>query len=231
MNGYDELSFIAASMLKNKIKNNDKLTLGFATGSTPIGTYRYLIEAYNKKEISFKNITSFNLDEYVGLHKEHPQSYHYFMYNHLFNYIDINPNNIYLPNGIVGDISHECERYEKAIERAGGVDIQILGIGSNGHIAFNEPGTPFVSNTHIVELDETTRSDNARFFDKIEEVPTHAITMGLNTIMKSKEILLLINGENKKAITEKFLKRDVSEDVPVSILHNHPKVTVVINDT
>ena len=200
----------------------------FSTGSTPEGVYKLLVEAYNKKEVSFKNVKSYNLDEYVGLEETHNQSYRYFMNSHLFNHIDIKLENTHIPSN--KDDENNLEIYDQKIKEAGGIDIQILGIGSNGHIAFNEPGTSFNSNTHIVTLKESTISDNSRFFNSIDEVPKQAITMGLNSIMQAKRIILIAFGKNKQEAIYKMMALDPSEELPASILQNHPNVTIYCDE-
>jgi len=227
---YQELSQKVADLMIERIRQNPEIKLGLATGSTPVGMYRNLIEDHKKNGTSYKNVTSFNLDEYVGLPETHLQSYRYFMNDTLFDHIDINKENTYVPRGDVDDFEKECVDYENLIEKHDGIDLQVLGIGTNGHIGFNEPGTSFDSKTHTVELKPSTREDNARFFASIDEVPTRAITMGIDTIMKSKEILLVISGENKKEAVEKLLSGEVSEDFPASVLNNHPNVTVFVDE-
>ncbi|MEJ1517201.1 glucosamine-6-phosphate deaminase [Bacillus cereus] len=227
---YEEMSLVAFSILEEKLKLNAALNIGFATGGTPLGLYEHLVAANVNKEITFKDVKSFNLDEYVGLSKTNPNSYHYFMFDNLFNHIDINKNNVHIPNGETLNIEEECASYERLIKKYGGIDIQILGIGGNGHIAFNEPGTSFESVTHIVDLDESTRQANARFFENINEVPTKAVTMGLSTIMNSKEILLLVNGEKKKEAFQELISGNISEQFPASILHKHPNVIVIVDE-
>lgn len=194
---YEEASIEAAKVMLEVVKNNPTANLGLATGSTPIRMYELMIEDHKKNGTSYKDIKSFNLDEYFGLEATHPQSYHYFMNKHLFSGIDINPENVHVPNG-AGDIQVSCDDYNKLLAE-NPIDIQLLGIGSNGHIGFNEPGTSFDSVTHMIELKESTRQDNARlFFDgKIDEVPTHAITMGILNILQAKKVLLVACGENK----------------------------------
>lgn len=227
---YKEMSLVAFSILKERIKLNSNLNLGLATGSTPEGVYKLLIQAYENSEVTFKNIKTFNLDEYVNISGDDINSYRYFMFNKLFNHVDMEEHNVNIPNGMASDLEKECKRHEQKIEKSGGIDVQILGIGENGHIAFNEPGTSFYSKTHIVELEESTREANARFFNDINQVPTHAITMGLSTIMKSKEILLLVSGKSKSDAINKLFKGEISEQFPASILHKHANVTIIVDD-
>ncbi|MBM7607444.1 glucosamine-6-phosphate deaminase [Lysinibacillus composti] len=224
---YEEMSKTACFYLLKKVGNIEQPVLGLATGSTPEGLYRQLIEAYKNGSLSFKNVKTFNLDEYIHLDQTNPNSYYYYMKKHLFDWIDIPKEQIHLPNGKAQDLEAECLDYENKIKQVGKIDIQILGIGLNGHIGFNEPGTAFTSRTHVIALDESTREANAKFFPSIDDVPTHAITMGIETIMESEEILLLASGEQKAAALNRLLNGEISEEFPASILHRHKKVTVI----
>ncbi|MFD4820087.1 glucosamine-6-phosphate deaminase [Peribacillus butanolivorans] len=224
---YKEMSQSAANIVIRKVKENSKIKLGLATGGTPKGTYDALIEDHMQNNTSYENVTSFNLDEYIGLDSNDPNSYHYYMDQSLFAHININKEQTYLPNGASDNLDKECTRFDKMIETLGGIDLQILGIGQNGHIGFNEPGTSFSSGTHVVALEESTRQANARYFDSIDEVPTHAITMGIATIMKSKEILLLISGEEKAETLKKLIHGEITEEFPASILKKHNNVTII----
>lgn len=224
---YEEMSAKAAEYLANKVRTLKKITLGLATGGTSEGTYRNLIEDHRKNYTSYRHVTTFNLDEYVGLSGDHPNSYRYFMNKKLFDPIDIQKSNTYVPRGDVRDIQQECLDYEKLLENKGGIDLQLLGIGGNGHIGFNEPGTPFDSKTHVVELTPSTREANARYFSSLEQVPTKAISMGIATIMKAKEILLLVSGEKKSEALAQLLEGDITEENPASVLKKHPNVTVI----
>ncbi|MFE4353311.1 glucosamine-6-phosphate deaminase [Peribacillus butanolivorans] len=224
---YKEMSQSAANIVIRKVKENSKIKLGLATGGTPKGTYDTLIEDHMQNNTSYENVTSFNLDEYIGLDSNDPNSYHYYMDQSLFAQININKEQTYLPNGTADNLDKECTRFDKMIETLGGIDLQILGIGQNGHIGFNEPGTSFSSGTHVVALEESTRQANARYFDSIDEVPTHAITMGIATIMKSKEILLLISGEEKAETLKKLIHGEITEEFPASILKKHNNVTII----
>ena len=226
---YDEMSQIAAEIFISKIKQKPDAVLGLATGSTPLGLYKNLIEDHQKNGTSYQQIHTVNLDEYIGLSKDNPNSYHSYMMNNLFKYLDIPQNHIHLPHGDAVDLLQECERYETIINDLGNVELQVLGIGKNGHIGFNEPGTPFSSKTHIIELKESTRQANARFFNHLDEVPKQAITMGISTIMKSKEIILLASGEAKAEATYKLIHGDLTEQLPASILKQHPAVTVIVD--
>lgn len=223
---YEHLSEICAQIFEDQLKEKPNSILGLATGSTPIGLYKKLVERYEKGIISFKDVKTFNLDEYVGLSPENENSYHYFMFNKLFNHIDIKKENVHIPSGL-GDAKNTAIQYEKLIEEVGGIDLQLLGIGVNGHIGFNEPGTSFQSKTHIVELTQSTINANKRFFEKIEDVPTQAITMGIESILKAKKIILLISGKSKQEAFNRLKSGEVTEDFPASALHNHPNVIVI----
>ncbi|RHW34009.1 glucosamine-6-phosphate deaminase [Lysinibacillus yapensis] len=227
---YDELSREACNFVLNNMTQNEKLVLGLATGSTPEGLYSNLVESFKQGKASFKNVISFNLDEYVGLKAEDPQSYRHYMNEKLFSHVDILDENAHVPNGASINIEQECKDYEKLIEDSGKIDVQILGLGLNGHIGFNEPGTPFSSRTHIVDLNESTREANSRFFHSIEEVPTKAVTMGIETIMESKKILLLVSGKNKAEAVAKLMNGDVSTKFPASVLKQHKNVTVIADE-
>lgn len=227
---YEEMSEKAANIVIEHMKSLKRPVIGFATGSTPIGLYNCLVKKYQQKEVSFKNATTFNLDEYVGLPKENKNSYHYYMHENLFQHVDIQPENVHIPNGMAEDLEQECMTYDRLISK-NKIDIQILGLGLNGHIGFNEPGTSFKSRTHIVKLDQSTRKANARFFQSIDEVPTKAITMGIETIMESKKILLLVSGKKKADALARLLgNSDISEEFPASILRQHNDVTVIADE-
>jgi len=221
---YDEVS----NYYIERLNKNPNLNLGLATGTTPIPLYDRLIEAYKKGLVSFKGVKAFNLDEYLGLEKNHHQSYYYFMRNQLFNHIDINQNNCFIPSGDNPDHETAIKEYQELLKQ-NQVDIQLLGIGSNGHIGFNEPNTPFDTKTHVVKLDEKTRIDNSRLFNSLDEVPTHAITMGISEIMNAKEIIVIATGSNKKDAVYEMIKGNISENVPASVLQRHPNVTVYID--
>lgn len=223
---HEEMSQMCAREIETKIREKDSLTLGLATGGTPMQLYDCLIEGHRSRHVTYQNVTTFNLDEYVGLPKEHPQSYHHFMWKHLFQAIDLPASHIHIPNGMAASRQQECSRYEKVLINQGPVDIQILGIGTNGHIGFNEPGTPLDSVTHEVKLQDSTRRNNSRFFSSLEEVPTHAITMGIQSILRSKEIYLLASGEKKAQALYRLFTEEPSVDFPASWLHLHPNVTV-----
>lgn len=227
---YDEMSEKACAFVTERLKQRNDLVMGFATGSTPEGLYQRLIEKYRKQEITFKDVVSFNLDEYIGLDKDHPNSYYYFMREKLFDHVDISFDNVNIPNGVASDLEAECQAFEAKIKQAGGIELQILGIGGNGHIGFNEPGTPFTSRTQVVDLASSTIKANSRFFDSIEEVPTQAVSMGIGTIMESKEILLLASGETKRDAMTAVLRGDMTEDVPATVLQKHPNVTIIADE-
>lgn len=220
----------AAEIIIEKVRQTSDVVLGLATGGTPIGMYHQLVSDHLEAGTSYLNVTTFNLDEYIGLSGEHHNSYRAFMNNHLFAQIDIHDRNIHIPNGVSKDIQKECIEYEELIQKHGGIDLQILGIGQNGHIGFNEPGTSFESMTHVVELDPSTRKANARFFKNSEEVPTEAITMGIATIMRSKEILLLISGEHKRTAFKRLINGEMEEQFPASVLKKHAHVTIIADE-
>lgn len=224
-----ELADEALKVMLDVVKNNPKAVLGLATGSSPIGLYKNMIKDCTENGTSYADITTVNLDEYVGLGIESDQSYIYFMTDNLFRGIDVNMDNVNLPNGKAVDMVAECARYTDLLNRTV-QDIQLLGIGSNGHIGFNEPNTAFDSTTHIVELEEGTRKDNARFFASLDEVPTHAITMGIANIMNAKQILVVANGANKAKAVYDMVEGEVSENCPASVLQNHNNVVVVIDE-
>lgn len=227
---YGEMSMKAYEAMKKVLTEKPDATLGLATGSTPVGLYKLMIADYEAGKISYKDMTSINLDEYVGLPVTHPESYRAFMNRNLFDHIDIKKENTHVPDGLNPDLAAAADAYTAYIA-AHPADVQILGIGSNGHIAFNEPGTPFDSHTHVVTLKEGTRKDNARFFDNdIDKVPTHAVTMGLKDIMSAKFIILLANGSGKANAVNAMINGPVSEDCPASILQTHPNVLVVTDE-
>lgn len=227
---YDEMSLKAYEAMKIVLTEKPEAVLGLATGSTPIGLYKCMIADYKAGAVSYKNMTSINLDEYVGLPVTHPESYRSFMNRNLFDHIDIKPENTHVPDGLAEDLQKAADEYT-AFAEAHPIDVQILGIGANGHIGFNEPGTPFDSHTHVVTLKEGTRRDNARFFDNdISLVPTHAVTLGMKDIMNAKAIILLASGAGKADAVAKMIKGPVSTDCPASILQTHPNVLVVTDE-
>jgi glucosamine-6-phosphate deaminase len=226
---YDEMSSVAAKEFAELVKIKPNCILGLATGSTPEGVYSKLIQLYSKNSIDFSRVSSFNLDEYRGLDGRHPQSYRYFMDTKLFDHINIDKKNTHVPNGMAPDINAECEMYDRSIDNAGGIDLQLLGIGGNGHIGFNEPSDSLNLGTHLTKLMSDTITANSRFFNSIEEVPTEAVTMGLGGIMKAKRILLLASGEKKAPIIQKLVSGKISTRVPASILQVHRNVLVIVD--
>lgn len=227
---YKEMSVLAGKMVVDLLKEKDNPVLGLATGSTPEGLYQYLIEQNQQGEITFQQTRTFNLDEYIGLKQEDPNSYYFFMMDKLFHHINIPLENVSLPNGMARDLEQECVRYEESIHAAGQIDVQILGLGVNGHIAFNEPSTSFSSKTHVVDLTESTIQANARFFDSLDEVPRQAISMGLESIMGAKKIILLASGEQKAEAIARLINGEITEEFPASILKNHPDVTIIADE-
>lgn len=230
MKDYGEMSRKAAGILASQIIMKPDSTLGLATGSTPIGLYDCLVEGYEKGDLDFSQITTVNLDEYKGLPRENDQSYYYFMHEHLFNRVNIKPENVHLPDGTKEDSKVECAGYEALIRSMNGVDIQLLGLGHNGHIGFNEPADEFEKETHCVTLSERTIEANKRFFASADEVPKQAYTMGIGTIMRAKKILIVVSGEDKAEIVKQAFFGPVTPKVPASILQMHPDVTLVADE-
>ncbi len=224
---YEELSKIASEIIANQVKEKPNCILGLATGSSPLGTYKNLADACKNGELDFSGVTSVNLDEYVGLDASNDQSYRYFMNTNLFSKINIDINKTFVPNGCASDLSAECKRYDDLIESLGGIDLQLLGIGLDGHIGFNEPDEYFTKETHQVSLDPSTIEANARFFASKDDVPTSAVTMGIGAIMQAKKVLLIANGANKKDIMQKACYGPITPFVPASVLQLHPDLTVI----
>lgn len=224
---YKDMSRKAANIISAQVIMKPNCVLGLATGSTPIGTYDQLVEWYNKGDLDFSEVTTVNLDEYKGLPRTNDQSYYYFMHQHLFDRVNIDPERTNVPNGMEPDEEKECGRYEELIRSLGGVDLQLLGLGHNGHIGFNEPGEAFEKETHCVDLTESTIEANKRFFASADDVPKQAYTMGIKTIMQAKKILIVVNGENKADIVERAFFGPVTPEVPASILQLHNDVTLV----
>ena len=224
---YKDMSRKAANIISAQVIMKQNCVLGLATGSTPIGTYDQLVEWYNKGDLDFSEVTTVNLDEYKGLPRTNDQSYYYFMHQHLFDRVNIDPERTNVPNGMEPDAEKECGRYEELIRSLGGVDLQLLGLGHNGHIGFNEPGEAFEKETHCVDLTESTIEANKRFFASADDVPKQAYTMGIKTIMQAKKILIVVNGENKADIVERAFFGPVTPEVPASILQLHNDVTLV----
>ncbi len=222
---YDTMSKKAAEIMTELVKNNPNAILGLATGSSPIGMYKQMaIDC--KNGVSYKNVSTVNLDEYVGLTADHDQSYAYFMRTNLFDHLDIDQKNTNLPCGSAPDAKAECDRYNALLDEMK-QDVQVLGLGSNGHIGFNEPGTPFDSLTHLVELTESTIKDNSRLFKSIDEVPRQALSMGIKNIMQAKSILMVVSGKNKAEAVRGMVKGEITPNLPASVLQLHPFVTVV----
>ena len=223
---YEEMSAKAAELIIGIVKNNPNAVLGLATGSSPIGTYQNMAKDYRENGTSYKNVTSVNLDEYVGLTADHDQSYAYFMRKNLFDFIDIDLTNTNLPSGSASDLQAECDRYN-ALLAGYQQDVQVLGLGSNGHIGFNEPGTPFDSVTPLVDLTENTIKDNSRLFASIDEVPRQALSMGIKNIMNAKSIIVVVSGKNKAKAVKGMVKGEITPELPASVLQLHPFVTVI----
>jgi len=226
---YEEMSYQASLVIKELLQAKPDATLGLATGSSPIGLYQNLIKFYNDGEISFKDVKSYNLDEYCELPRSHPESYYSFMHRNLFDHVDIKEENIHIPCSEGSDLQALCKEYNDALNAAT-VDVQLLGIGANGHIGFNEPNTPFDQETFVVELTEKTRKDNQRFFNSLDEVPTHAMTMGIANIMRAKKLLMVISGANKAEAVKKLASGVITEEFPASILNKHDDVIVFVDE-
>ena len=227
---YDDMSQKAANIISAQIITKPNCVLGLATGSTPIGTYKVLIDRYNNGDLDFSTVSTVNLDEYRGLTHDNDQSYYYFMMNNLFKHVNIDLNRTHVPDGTIEDADKACADYEEIVKSYGGVDLQLLGLGHNGHIGFNEPASEFPKATHCVDLQESTIQANARFFEKIEDVPTQAYTMGIGTIMAAKKVLLIASGKDKAEIVKKAFFGPVVPEVPASILQMHQDVTIVIDE-
>lgn len=225
----DAMSRQSAEMIADVIRRKPRAVLGLATGSTPVGTYKELIRLHKEEGLDFSRVVTFNLDEYVGLSHDHPQSYHHFMWENLFKHVNINAKNVHIPDGTAKDVPGFCREYEEQIVKAGGLDVQLLGIGSNGHIAFNEPGSSLGSRTRVKTLDMKTRQDNARFFRTLDEVPKYAITMGIGTIMEARQLILLANGSGKADAIAKTVEGPITAIVPATIVQLHPKATIIVD--
>lgn len=227
---YEKLSRQAANIISAQVILKPDSVLGLATGSSPLGTYKQLIKWYEKGDIDFSNVITVNLDEYIGLNGENTQSYRYFMNENFFHHINIDINNTFVPNGCADNLDLEGKKYDEHIRDIGGIDLQLLGIGHDGHIGFNEPDKYFVKSTHIVDLHESTIKANSRFFSKIDEVPKRAITMGMVSIMQAKKILLIASGSEKRDILEKAFYGPITPEIPASILQLHPDITVIFSE-
>jgi len=225
---YDEMSRKAADIIFAQVVVKENSVLGLATGSSPMGIYKELVKRYENGDVSFKNVTTVNLDEYRGLKPDHDQSYSYFMHDNFFDHVDIDPEHTHLPDGCAADPDKECEEYEKMIKALGGTDLQLLGIGFDGHIGFNEPGEAFALGTHLVDLDESTIEANKRFFDNdASRVPKQAFSMGIRTIMQAKKVVLIVSGAGKAEIVKQAFFGPVTPHVPASILQLHPDFTLI----
>lgn len=227
---YEEVSKEAAKIISGQVFVKPDSVLGLATGSTPVGMYQNLIKMYKAGEIDFSEVKTFNLDEYYPITPDNDQSYYYFMQQNLFKDINVKKENIHIPNGNVSDYQAECDNYEEMIENAGGIDLQVLGIGQNGHIGFNEPDENLISKTHLTGLTESTIKANSRFFDKIEDVPTKALTMGMATILKSKKILLLASGKSKHEVVKALLNDNITTSNPATLLKVHKDVVLICDE-
>ncbi len=221
---------VGANVVRKIIQSKDKPVLGLATGDTPLRMYKELIRMHQSRKLSFQNCTTFNLDEYGGLHPGNKHSYHFYMMSNFFAHTDIDKNNVHLPDGCAEDLRDSCRKYEKLIDDAGGIDLQVLGIGSNGHIGFNEPTGSLASRTWVKILSKQTIQDNSIYFDKLEEVPRHVVTMGIATIMESRHCLLMANGAKKADAIRKMIEGPISASCPASILQMHPRVTIILDD-
>jgi len=226
---YEDMSRAAAKAVAKLLNSKPNAVLGLATGSTPLGAYKELVRIHKNEGLDFSQVTTFNLDEYVGLKKDHPQSYHYFMHENLFKHINIPPQNVYIPSGTTDNFVAFCAWYEKRIRECGGIDLQVLGVGSDGHIAFNEPSSSLGSRTRIKTLARQTIADNARFFDKIADVPIYAITMGVGTILEARSILFLANGEHKADAVAAAIEGPVTSMITASALQLHPDVSCCLD--
>lgn len=222
----DELSARAAAILLDAISTDPRIVLGLPTGRSPIGMYARVVERCTRETHCFHEVRTFNLDEYVGVGRDHPSSYHAYMRHHLFDHVDVGPANVHIPDGMASDLDLECRRYEEAIAESGGLGLTFLGLGRNGHIGFNEPGSPFDAPTRVVELTPSTRQANADCFSG-GEVPTHAITMGIGTILRSRAIVLLVSGSGKERAVERLRSGSLEESFPAAALHRHPNVLVL----
>lgn len=225
---YEEMSTEAAKIIAAEIMMNPRVVLGLATGSTPVGIYQKLIDCHKDGKLDFSGVTTVNLDEYCGLAPDNEQSYRYFMDKNLFDHINVKGDNIHIPSGMASDHEMECKRYDELIEQLGGIDFQLLGIGHNGHIGFNEPGAAFNKGSHCVALQPMTIEANARFFDSPDDVPKHALTMGMKSIMQAGKVLLVSGSEDKREIIDRALNGPITPEVPASILQLHPHVVVIM---
>lgn len=226
---YEEMSLEASLIIKDLLVKKPDATLGLATGSSPIGLYQNLIKYYENGEISFKNVKTYNLDEYCELPRSHPESYYSFMHRNLFSHVDILEENVHIPCSEGSNLQALCDEYNDLLHKAT-IDLQLLGIGANGHIGFNEPNTPFDQETWVVKLTEKTRRDNQRFFNSLDEVPTHAMTMGIANIMQAKCLLLVASGRNKAEAIRRLASGEVNPECPATILNRHPNAIVIVDE-
>jgi glucosamine-6-phosphate deaminase len=227
---YEEISKAAAEVIAQVLNEKPNAVLGMATGSTPLGVYQELVRMHREEGLDFAQVTTFNLDEYVGLRPNHPQSYHYFMHENFFKHVNIAHSNIFIPSGTTSNYRAFCEWYERRITECGGIDVQILGIGSDGHIAFNEPGSSLSSRTRLKTLAQPTIDDNARFFERREDVPIYAITMGVGTILEARTLVLLANGKNKASACAAMVEGPVTSMVTATALQLHPDARVFLDN-
>lgn len=227
---YEELSRVAAEEMAKTLTENPKAILGLATGGSPVGMYKQLIKMYEEGNLDFSQATSINLDEYIGLNPEHEQSYRYFMNSNLFNHVNIEKARTFVPNGLADNLEEECKNYDRKIQELGGIDVQLLGIGNNGHIAFNEPNAELSAGTAIVSLAEETIEANARFFDSIDDVPKKALSMGLGGIMKAKKIILIASGEGKAEAIKGLFSGKITTANPATMLQMHRDVVVIVDE-
>ncbi|HOT32234.1 MAG TPA: glucosamine-6-phosphate deaminase [Petrotogaceae bacterium] len=227
---YEELSRKSAEIVVSQVNQKKDSVLGLATGGTPVGMYQELVKSYREGKVDFGKVITFNLDEYYGVDPTNVNSYHYYMNTNFFDHVNIDRKNINIPNGMSKDIEKECREYDEKIQSLGGIDLQILGVGLNGHIGFNEPAKELMSTTHITDLTKETINANARFFEDISQVPTKAITVGMATILRSKKIVVLINGKNKSKIFEKIIGKKITTQIPATLLQLHPDVTIVVDE-
>lgn len=227
---YEEMSLEAAKFMANLVNEKPEAVLGLATGGTPVGMYQDLIKMNKEGSVDFSKVTTVNLDEYIGLSGEHKKSYRFFMNDTLFNHINVNKVNTFVPNGLAENIEEECTSYDNKIVELGGIDLQLLGLGGNGHIAFNEPDSTLVVGTHLTGLTQDTIDANARFFKSADEVPKTALTMGLGGIMQAKKILLIASGEGKADAVQAMMSGKITTDCPASMLQMHRDVTVIVDE-
>ncbi len=224
-----KLNEAAANIIIGTVQTTPRAVLGLATGGTPVGIYKEVVREHERGMISFRNAVSFNLDEYVNIPRDHSESYHSYMNQNLFDHIDLPASQRHIPDGNAVDLEAECRRYDALIEQSGQIDLQLLGLGHNGHIGFNEPAHALIRGTHIVDLAEETREANARFFASIDEVPRQALTMGVGTILKAKKIMLVVKGQDKADIVARALQGPITTDVPASLLQTHPNLIVLLD--